>query len=60
MGAKLGLLNLDSSVTVKSGVYNSITAFSKETGLLQLTGKHFISIDDAVIVKETQNELSEC
>lgn len=60
MGAKLGLLNLDSSVTVKSGVYNSVTAFSKETGLLQLTGKHFISIGDNVIIKETQNELSEC
>ncbi len=60
MGAKLGLLNLDSSVTVKSGVFNSITPFSRETGLMQLTGKHFVSISDGVTVKEKNNELSEC
>lgn len=60
MGAKLGLLNLDSNVTVNSGNFNSVTPFSKETGLLQLTGKHFISVADNVIIKETSEELSEC
>ncbi|MBE6679552.1 MAG: D-alanyl-D-alanine carboxypeptidase family protein [Ruminococcaceae bacterium] len=60
MGAKLGLLNLDSFVNVKSGAYNSISPFSFETGLLQLTGKHFVSIDNCVSVKEKSTELSEC
>ncbi len=60
MGAKLGLLNLDSSVTVKSGTFNSITAFSVDTGLLQFTGKHFISVADVVTVKGKSMELSEC
>ncbi|MBQ4557124.1 MAG: M15 family metallopeptidase, partial [Clostridia bacterium] len=60
MGAKLGLLNLDSSVTVKSGAFHSITAFSRDTGLLQLTGKHFISVSDNVTITEKSNELSEC
>lgn len=60
MGAKLGLFNLDSSVTVKSGSFNSITAFSRDCGLLQLTGKHFISVADNVTVKEKSHELSEC
>ena len=60
MGAKLGLLNLDSSVTVKSGTFNSVTAFSRDTGLLQLTGKHFISVSDNVTVTKNSKELSEC
>ena len=60
MGAKLGLLNLDSSVTVMSGSFNSVTPFSLETGLLQLTGKHFMSISDGVRIKEKCTELSEC
>ena len=60
MGAKLGLFNLDSKVEVRSGSFNSITAFSLETGLIQLTGKHFLSVSDDVKVKLKSTELSEC
>lgn len=60
MGAKLGLLNLDSNVTVKSGTFNSISPFSFETGLMQLTGKHFVSVGEKVVLKEKEKDLSEC
>ncbi|MBQ2732867.1 MAG: M15 family metallopeptidase, partial [Clostridia bacterium] len=60
VGAKYGLFHKNSRVTVKSGCYNSITAFSRNTGYIQLTGRHFLEIGENVTVKCTQKEASEC
>lgn len=60
MGARLGLFHRDASVTVESGTFHSVTAFSRETGLLQFTGKHFLSVGENVRLTERNTEASEC
>ncbi len=60
MGAKLGLFHRDAHVTVESGNFHSITAFSRETGLLQFTGKHFLTIGKNVRLTKHIEEASEC
>lgn len=52
MGAKLGLFCQNSSVTVKSGTFNSITAYSKDIGKLQFIGSHLLSISNNVTYNE--------
>lgn len=60
VAALTGCFDKDSDVKVKSGSYNSITAFSRDTGYIQLTGKHFISIGDRVEIADPSDEVSEC
>ncbi len=59
-GALYGAFELDSNVTLLSGTYNNVTAFSLDTGLIQLTGKHFITIGEGVKLKAPNNDASEC
>lgn len=59
-GALYGAFELDSHVTVLSGSYNMVTAFSLNTGLIQLTGKHFITIGEDVLLKVPNDDASEC
>ncbi len=59
-GALYGAFELDSHVTVLSGSYNSITAFSLNTALIQLTGKHFITVGEKVKLKKPNDDASEC
>ncbi|MBQ5648706.1 MAG: D-alanyl-D-alanine carboxypeptidase family protein, partial [Clostridia bacterium] len=60
VAAKYGLFHRESRVTVKSGSYNSITQFSRETGYIQLTGRHFLDIGEGVRIAHTQKESTEC
>lgn len=59
-GALYGAFDLDSHVTVLSGSYNKVSAFSQDTGLIQLTGKHFVTVGDKVKLKIQNNDASEC
>lgn len=60
VAALTGCFDKSSDVKVESGSYNSITAFSRDTGYIQLTGKHFISIGDRVEIADPSYEVSEC
>ena len=58
MGARLGLYHLDASVTVNSGVFHRITPYSAETGAIQFTGKHYLSVSDKVTVLNNSADTS--
>lgn len=60
VAAKYGLFHRESRVTVKSGHYNSITQFSRNTGYIQLTGRHFLELGEKVTVDSKEKESSEC
>ncbi len=60
VAAKYGLFHRESRVTVKSGCYNSITAFSRNTGYIQLTGRHFLTLGENVHVAQKEKESTEC
>ncbi len=60
VGAKYGLFHRESRVTVKSGRYNSITQFSRETGCIQFTGRHFLNIGENVRIAQMEKESTEC
>ena len=60
VGALYGCFERDSHVTLLSGTYNSATAFSRDTGVIQLTGKHFITVAGTATVRDQKKEASEC
>lgn len=60
VAAKYGLFHRESRVTVKSGSYNSITQFSRETGYIQLTGRHFLHIGENVRIANNEKDSTEC
>ena len=60
VGAKYGLFHRESRVTVKSGCYNSITQFSRDTGYIQFTGRHFLTVGENVRIAHSGNNSTEC